>query len=146
MNLGIVINGIFLGILGFLVVNEEQQKRKLNDMETNLQNLSRELKHFIDKKEFNGITRNVIIKKNPSYTHEVSEEVDEKTEETNPNLVYGDSISENEECSSESSSDGWKEVRTSSEDICEETDSRDDKRRLDETTDVVSTQPQTLNL
>ena len=142
--LGRVINGLMLGLLGFLVINDSVKIRKLNDIERFLYRISndvKDIKETLEQKDFNeflnGIDDNKesTMKKESSNeellkevknitTNFLEEEKNEETGETNPNLIYDDNT---EEKSSDTSSDGWKEVRTDSENNSEEKNNECDK-------------------
>tara|TARA_B100000287_G_scaffold434603_1_gene499528 strand:- start:286 stop:747 length:462 start_codon:yes stop_codon:yes gene_type:complete len=142
--LGRVINGLMLGLLGFLVINDSVKIRKLNDIERFLYRISndvKDIKETLEQKEYNDFLNGIddnkesTMKKESSNeeplkevkniaTNFLEEEKNEETGETNPNLIYDDNT---EEKSSDTSSDGWKEVRTDSENNSEEKNNECDK-------------------
>tara|TARA_B100000900_G_C20513742_1_gene689125 strand:- start:499 stop:948 length:450 start_codon:yes stop_codon:yes gene_type:complete len=144
---GRVINGFMLGLLGFLVLNDSMKIKKLNDIERFLYRISNEItdiKEILEQKDINdflqGIDDNkdstkVVLPKEDKKitTNFIEEEKNEKTGEINPNLIYDDNT---EEKSSDSSSDGWKEVRTDSENNSEEKNNECDKVEMEKTTKI----------
>ena len=137
---GHVVNGLMLGILGFLVINDSVKIRKLNDIERFLYVISNDIKDIkdikevaVEQKEFNDFLEgieigntstkdeiskiNLVKEDNNITTNFLEEDDNEETGEVNPNLIYDDNT---EEKSSDTSSDGWKEVRTDNENNSEE--------------------------
>jgi hypothetical protein len=133
MLVGNIINGITLGLLGFLVINESVKIRKLNDLERFLYVISNDIKDIkeviIEQKEFNEFLNG--IDKKVSH-HDFQEDKNEETGEINPNLIYDDNT---EEKSSDSSSDGWKEVRTDNENNCEKKNNECDQDEMESDTE-----------
>lgn len=149
---GHVVNGLMLGILGFLVINDSVKIRKLNDIERFLYVISNDIKDIkevtVEQKEINefleGIeigntstkdetSKNNLVKEVKNITTNfLEEEKNEKTGEINPNLIYDDNT---EEKSSDTSSDGWKEVRTDSENNSEEKNDECDQDEMESDTE-----------
>jgi len=130
-----VINGFMVGILGFLVINESTKIRKLNNIEKLLSCISDNVKDiggYLEQKDFNENFKSNINKETQLSTSFLQEEINEETGEVNPNLIYDD---DTEEKSSESSSDGWKEVRTDSENNSEEKNDGCDNDETEKTKD-----------
>lgn len=132
-----ILNGFILGMLGYLVINDSQKIKKLNDIERFLWDISSDIKDIkeviVEQKEFNEFLEG--IKPDKKEVKETTfkdfvEEVNEETGETNPNLIYEDD-NINDEKSSDSSSDGWKEVKSDNEDNCEEKNNRSDKEEVE---------------
>ena len=145
---GRVVNGLMLGILGYLVINDSVKIRKLNDIERFLYRISNEItdiKETLEQKDFNDflqgieITDKSNVKEEPLKevknitTNFLKEDKNEETGEVNPNLIYDDNT---EEKSSDSSSDGWKEVRTDSENNSEEKNDACDQNEVEKTTKI----------
>lgn len=151
-------NGIMLGLLGYIVINDSVKIRKLNDIERFLHRISTEItdiKETLEQKEFNDFLQGIddnkesIMKdttKEDSLTEELVKEVkhittnfleeekNEETGETNSNLIYDNDNTE--EKSSDTSSDGWKEVRTDSENNSEEKNDGCDQNEVEKTTKI----------
>lgn len=152
--LGRVINGLMLGLLGFLVINDSVKIRKLNDIERFLYRISNEvtdIKETLEQKDFNDFLQGIDDKNESTIKEEtlkeeplkevknittnfLEEEKNEKTGEVNPNLIYDNDNTE--EKSSDSSSDGWKEVRTDSENNSEEKNGECDQDEVEKTTKI----------
>lgn len=145
---GRVINGLMLGLLGYLVINDSQKIKKLNDIERFLYRISEEIsdiKETLEQKDFNDFLQGIEntdksnVKEESSkevkniVTNFLEEEKDEKTGEINPNLIYDNNT---EEKSSDSSSDGWREVRTDSENNSEEKNGECDQNEVEKTTKI----------
>ena len=150
---GRVVNGLMLGILGYLVINDSVKIRKLNDIERFLYVISNDIKDIkevtVEQKEFRdfleGIeigntstkdetSKNNLVKEVKNITTNfLKEDKNEETGEVNPNLIYDDNT---EEKSSDSSSDGWKEVRTDSENNSEEKNDACDQNEVEKTTKI----------
>ena len=150
-----ILNGFILGLLGYLVINDTQKVKKLNDIERFLLNISSDIKDIkeviIEQKDFNEFLHGIDDNKESNMKEELSkeellkevknittnfleEEKNEKTGEINPNLIYdNDNTGEK---SSDSSSDGWKEVRTDSENNSEEKNDECDKVEMEKTTKI----------
>ena len=144
---GRVINGITLGLLGILIINDSVKIRKLNDIERNLYRLSDDINDIKENQEQNivndflqGIDENKEsnVKEESTMkevkninTNFLEEDKNEETGEINPNLIYDDNT---EEKSSDSSSDGWKEVRTDSENNSEEKNNEYHQDEVEKTT------------
>lgn len=142
MLFGRVINGLMLGLLGFLVINDSVKIRKLNDIERFLYRISTEIndiKETLEQKDFNDFLQGIEDNKESLKevknitTNFLEEEKNEKTGEINPNLIYDDNT---EEKSSDSSSDGWKEVRTDSENNSEEKNGECDQDEVERNTET----------
>lgn len=155
----VFLNGIMLGLLGYIVINDSVKIRKLNDIERFLYRISNEvtdIKEILEQKEFNDFLQGIddnkesIMKdttKEDSLTEELVKEVkhittnfleeekNEETGETNSNLIY-DNDDNTEEKTSDSSSDGWKEVRTDSENNSEEKNDECDQDEVEKTTKI----------
>lgn len=151
--LGRVINSFALGLLGFLVINDSVKIRKLNDIERFLHRISDEItdiKETIEQKDFNDFLQEIEVNKESIVKEEslkcesskevknintnfLEEEKNEETGEVNSNLIYDDNT---EEKSSDSSSDGWKEVRTDSENNSEEKNGECDQDEVEKTTKI----------
>lgn len=151
-------NGIMLGLLGYIVINDSVKIRKLNNIERFLYRISNEvtdIKETLEQKEFNDFLQGIddnkesIMKdttKEDSLTEELVKEVkhittnfleeekNEETGETNSNLIYDNDNTE--EKSSDTSSDGWKEVRTDSENNSEEKNDGCDQNEVEKTTKI----------
>lgn len=145
---GRVINGLMLGLLGYLVINDSQKIKKLNDIERFLYRISEEIsdiKETLEQKDFNDFLQGIENTDKSNVKEESLEEVknittnfleeekDEKTGEINPNLIYDNNT---EEKSSDSSSDGWREVRTDSENNSEEKNGECDQNEVEKTTKI----------
>ena len=149
---GRVVNGFMLGILGYLVINDSVKIRKLNDLERFLYRISEEItdiKETLEQKEIRdfleGIeigntstkdetSKNNLVKEVKNITTNfLKEDKNEETGEVNPNLIYDDNT---EEKSSDTSSDGWKEVRTDSENNSEEKNDECDQNEVEKTTKI----------
>lgn len=149
---GRVVNGLMLGILGYLVINDSVKIRKLNDLERFLYRISEEItdiKETLEQKEIRdfleGIeigntstkdetSKNNLVKEVKNITTNfLKEDKNEETGEVNPNLIYDDNT---EEKSSDTSSDGWKEVRTDSENNSEEKNDECDQNEVEKTTKI----------
>ena len=148
MLFGRVINGFMLGLLGYLVLNDSVKIRKLNNIERFLYRISEEItdiKETLEQKEFNDFLQGIEITDKSNVKEEslkeiknittnfLEEEKNEKTGEVNPNLIYDDNT---EEKSSDSSSDGWREVRTDSENNSEEKNDECAKVEVEKTTKI----------
>lgn len=151
---GRVINSFALGLLGFLVINDSVKIRKINNIERFLHRISDEItdiKETLKQKEFNEFLQEIEINKESIVKEEslkcesskevknittnfLEEEKNEETGEVNPNLIYNDDNIE--EKSSDSSSDGWKEVRTDSENNSEEKNGEFDQNEMEKTTKI----------
>ena len=148
---GRVVNGLMLGILGYLVINDSVKIRKLNDIERFLYRISEEItdiKETLEQKEIRdfleGIeigntstkdetSKNNLVKEVKNITTNfLKEDKNEETGEVNPNLIYDDNT---EEKSSDTSSDGWKEVRTDSENNSEEKNDECDQDEMESDTE-----------
>lgn len=145
---GRVINGLMLGLLGYLVINDSVKMKKLNNIEIFLYRISNEItdiKETLEQKEFNDFLQGIEITDKSNVKEEslkevknittnfLEEEKNEETGEINPNLIYDDNT---EEKSSDSSSDGWKEVRTDSENNSEEKNDECAKVEVEKTTKI----------
>jgi len=150
---GHVVNGLMLGILGFLVINDSVKIRKLNDIERFLYVISNDIKDIkevtVEQKEINDFLEgieigntttkdetskiNLVKEDNNITTNFLEEDDNEETGEVNPNLIYDDNT---EEKSSDTSSDGWKEVRTDNENNSEEKNDECDKVEVEKTTKI----------
>ena len=144
-----ILNGFILGLLGYLVINDSQKIKKLNDIERFLWNISSDIKDIkdvnVEQKEFNDflerINSDTKVVEDISF-RDFSEEVNEETGEKNPNLIYDDDNINNinnidtEEKSSDSSSDGWKEVKSDNENNCEEKNDGSDEEEVEKTTKI----------
>lgn len=142
MLFGRVINGLMLGLLGFLVINDSVKIRKLNDIERFLYRISTEIndiKETLEQKDFNDFLQGIEDNKESLKevrnitTNFLEEEKNKETGEVNPNLIYDDNT---EEKSSDSSSDGWREVRTDSENNSEEKNDECDKVEVERNTET----------
>ena len=148
MLFGRVINGFMLGLLGYLVINDSVKIKKINNIERFLHRISEEItdiKETLEQKDFNDflqgieITDKSNVKEEPLKevknitTNFLKEDKNEETGEVNPNLIYDDNT---EEKSSDSSSDGWKEVRTDSENNSEEKNDACDQNEVEKTTKI----------
>ena len=129
-----ILNGFILGLLGYLVINDTQKVKKLNDIERFLLNISSDIKDIkeviIEQKDFNEFLEGIKSDKETSFK-DFAEEINEETGEKNPNLIY-DNDNINDEKSSDSSSDGWKEVKSDNENNCEEKNNRSDEGEVEE--------------
>ena len=153
MIIGRVVNGVIIGLLGYIIVNDYKKLRLLMNLERFIHIISddvKDIKDTFDQKDFNeflnGIDNcntdnkrdDVSEKKFDNnvklITKFVDEKVNEETGEVNPNLIYNDDNIE--EKSSDSSSDGWKEVRTDSENNSEEKNDECDKVEVEKTTKI----------
>ena len=145
---GRVINGFMLGLLGYLVINDSVKIKKINNIERFLYRISEEItdiKETLEQKEYNDFLQGIEITDKSNVkedslkevknitTNFLEEERNEKTGEINPNLIYDDNT---EEKSSDSSSDGWKEVRTDSENNSEEKNDECDQNEVEKTTKI----------
>ena len=139
MIIGRVVNGVIIGLLGYIIVNDYKKLRLLMNLERFIHIISddvKDIKDTFEKKEFNEFLNGIDNCNTDKYnvkeeslkeesskevknitTNFLEEEKNEGTGEVNPNLIYDDNT---EEKSSDSSSDGWKEVRTDSENNSEE--------------------------
>jgi len=145
---GRVINGLMLGLLGYLVINDSVKIKKINNIERFLHRISDEItdiKETLEQKEISDFLQGIDDNKDSNMKEEslkevknittnfLEEEKNEETGEVNPNLIYDDNT---EEKSSDSSSDGWKEVRTDSENNSEEKNDKCDKVEVEKTTKI----------